>query len=127
MAKGTAHVVWVSNFNRHHPYWDDPHDDRLFTNKATEAAEKLIKAVADAGLDLVLLSSILTHRHNITKQWSRLDQVFITDHSDNILISCNMQLDQWGINMDHLPIQMVLDLKAKQAESAEISNFRDTD
>ena len=124
---GTAHVLWVGDYNRHHPYWDDPRDDRLFTNEATEAAKKLIEAVADAGLDLALPSGIPTHRHNVTKLWSRLDQVFITDHSDNILISCDTQPDQWGINTDHLPIQTVLDLKAEQAESAEIPNFRDAD
>ena len=78
---GTAHVLWVGDYNRHHPYWDDPRDDRLFTNEATDAAKKLIEAVADAGLDLALPSGIPTHRHNVTKLWSRLDQVFITDHS----------------------------------------------
>ena len=64
---GSAHVLWVGDFNRHHPYWDDPSDDRLFTNEAIEAAEKLIKVVADAGLDLALPSSTPTHKHNVTK------------------------------------------------------------
>ena len=125
--KGAAHVLWIGDFNRHHPYWDDPRDDRLFTNEATIAAEKLIEAVADAGLDLALPSGTPTHRHNVTKLWSRLDQVFITDHSDNILISCDTQPDHWGLNTDHLPIQTVLDLKAEQTEEVEVPNFRDAD
>jgi len=86
-------------------------------------AEKLIEAVADAGLDLALPSRTPTHRHNVTKLWSRLDQVFLSNHSKNILISCKTQPDQWGINTDHLPIQTVLDLKAEQLDSAEIPNF----
>src|SRR5260221_799995 len=49
---GVAHVLWLGDFNRHHPYWDDPNDGRLFTREATSAAEKLIEAVADAGLEL---------------------------------------------------------------------------
>ena len=124
---GTAHVLWVGDFNRHHPYWDDPHDDRLFTNKATAAAEKLIEAITDVGLDLALPSSTLTHRHNVSKLWSRLDQVFISDHSKNILVSCDTQPDHWGLNTDHLLILMVLDLKAEISENAEISNFQDVD
>ena len=124
---GTAHIIWVGDFNRHHPYWDDPHDVRLFTNEATEAAEKLIEAVADAGLDLALPSGTPTHRHNVTKLWSRLDQVFISDHSDNILISCDMQPDQWGINTDHLPILTELDLDAAHMEIEDIPNFREAD
>ena len=124
---GTAHILWLGDFNRHHPYWDDPRDNRLFTNEATEAAKKLIEAIADAGLDLALPSGILTHRHNVSKLWSRLDQVFISDHSDNILVSCNTQPDHWGLNTDHLPILTVLDLEAEITENEEISNFHNID
>ena len=27
----TWHVVWLGNFNRHHPAWDNPEEHRLFT------------------------------------------------------------------------------------------------
>ncbi len=64
---GEAHIIWLSNFNRHHPAWDSLEDHRLFTNEAMEAAEKLIEAVADAGLDMVLPSGTPTHKHNATK------------------------------------------------------------
>jgi endonuclease/exonuclease/phosphatase family metal-dependent hydrolase len=79
-----AHILWLGDFNRHHPYWDDPRDTRLFTGSTAEAAEKLIEALADTGLELALLSGIPTHKYNVTKRWSRLDQVFISDHSENI-------------------------------------------
>jgi hypothetical protein len=64
---GEAHIIWLRDFNRHHLCWDNPEDIRLFTNEATEAAEKLIEALADARLELALLSGILTHEHSITK------------------------------------------------------------
>ena len=124
---GAAHLLWVGDFNRHHPYWDNPADNRLFTNEAIEAAEKLIEAVADAGLEIALPRGTPTHKHNVTKQWSRLDQVFLSDHSENILISCDTQPDQWGINTDHLPIVTELDLKVIHAEEEEIPNFRNVD
>jgi hypothetical protein len=25
------HIIWLGDFNRHHPHWDDPLDIRLFT------------------------------------------------------------------------------------------------
>jgi len=124
---GAAHILWVRDFNRHHPYWDDPRDTRLFTTEATAAAEKLIKAIADIGLDLALPSGIPTHVHNVTKLWSRLDQVFISDHSENLLISCDAQPDQRGVNTDHLPILTELNLKADVAPEEEIHNFREVD
>jgi ribonuclease HI/exonuclease III len=124
---GEAHVLWLGDFNRHHPYWDDPNDGRLFTKDAVNAAEKLIEAIADAGLELALPSGIPTHRHNVTKKWSRLDQVFITDHSENTLITCDTQPDQWGINTDHLPILTALNLRTAVVEADEIPNFCEVD
>ena len=126
-SSGAAHILWVGDFNRHHPYWDDPGDTRLFTPNATEAAEKLIEAVADIGLDLALPSGIPTHRHNVTKLWSRLDQVFISDHSESLLITCDTLPDQRGINTDHLPILTELNLRANVVAEGEIPNFRNVD
>ena len=127
LSTSKMHILWVRDFNRHHLYWDNSHNDRLFTNKAIGAAEKLIEAVADMGLEIALPSGIPTHRHNVTKHWSRLDQVFLSDHSESILISCDMQPNQWGINTDHLPIQMKLDLKAAHMEIGEILNYCEAD
>jgi len=71
-----AHCLWLGDFNRHHPHWDSPEDTRLFTNEAISAAEVLIDAVAEAGLEMTLPSGTPTHCHLATKKWSRLDQVF---------------------------------------------------
>jgi len=123
VTSGMAHILWVGDFNRHHPYWDDPRDSRLFTTDATAAMEKLIEAIADIGLDLALPSSILTHMHNVTKLWSRLDQVFISDHSKSLLIACDTQPDHRGINTDHLPILTELNLQVDVTPEEEIHNF----
>jgi hypothetical protein len=126
-SSGVAHILWVRDFNRHHPYWDDPRDTRLFTADATEVAEILIEAIAGIGLDLALPSGILTHKHNVTKLWSRLDQVFISVHSENMLITCNTLPDQRGINTDHLPILTELNLRANVVEEGKIPNFQNVD
>jgi len=120
---GKAHIIWLRDFNRHHPLWDRPEDTRLFTNEATEAAKKLIKAVADTGLELMLLSWIPTHKHSVTKHWSRLDQVFLSAHSNRSLISCNTLLGERGTNRDHLPVLMELDLAVTTIEAKPILNF----
>jgi hypothetical protein len=97
---------------------------QLFINEATEAAEKLIEAVMDAGLELELPNGIPMHKHNVTKCWSRLDQVFITAHSNELLITCSMLPEQRGINMDHLPILTELKLEVATAEAKVVENFR---
>jgi len=122
--QGAAHIMWLGDFNRHHPCWDNPEDTRLFTNEATEAAERLIEAVADVGLELALPSGRPTHEHNVTKRWSRLDQVFLSDHSTNLLISCDTKPEERGINTDHLPILTELDLELGTIEAVAMLNFR---
>jgi hypothetical protein len=52
--QSTRATIWLGDFNRHHPHWDDPNDTRLFTQAAIRDAEVLISAVAELGLDLAL-------------------------------------------------------------------------
>ena len=122
-----THTIWVGDFNRHHPYWDDPKDMRLFTNEAIKAAELLIEAVAEAGLEMALPGKIPTHCHNVTKRWSRLDQVFLSEHSDNLLITCDTFTDQRGVNTDHLPIVTELSLAINTFTESPFPNFWNVD
>ena len=119
--------IWLGDFNRHHPHWDDPTDTRLFTRAATGDAEILISAVAGAGLDLALPPGIPTHVHNVSKRWSRLDQVFISEDDLDSVITCDVLTDSPGINTDHLPILTTLDLSIPRAPSTPPKNFRNVD
>ena len=124
---GCTHTIWLGDFNRHHPIWDDPNDTRLFTDEALTAAGKLIEAIADAGLELALPAGTPTHIHNVTKRWTRLDHVFISDHSINNIISCSTCPEYRGIKTDHLPIVTELDLEIAATNEAPMHNFRDVD
>lgn len=125
--QGTAHIFWLGDFNRHHPHWDNVDDTRLFTKDAIKAAEILIEATAEAGLEMALPSGIPTHVHNVTKLWTRLDQVFITEHSLELINSCDTAASKRGINTDHLPILTTLNLAATLSEESITHNFRDVD
>ena len=122
-----AHTLWLGDFNRHHPHWDNPADIRLFTREALASAEKLISEVANAGLEIALPPQRPTHRHNVTKKWSRLDQVFLSEHSMDALVACDTLRHTPGICTDHLPILTVLDLIIKHAPTKIVTNFRDVD
>ena len=127
MPSERVHTLWLGDFNCHHPHWDSPTDTRLFTPEALARAEKLISAVASAGLDLALPPQRLTHRHSVTKKWTRLDQVFLSDHSLDALISCDVLQSTPGICTDHLPIITNLDMAVPQKPEKEIENFRNVD
>ena len=123
----TIHTIWVGDFNRHHPHWDNPTDIRLFTHEALRKAEVLIGAVANAGLELALPPGIATHKHNVTKSWTRLDQVFISEHSSEALTACDALRRSPGINTDHVPILTKLNLAVTHSSNKIIENFRNVD
>jgi Endonuclease-reverse transcriptase len=122
-----THTVWLGDFNRHHPHWDNITDNRLFTRAAIKKAEKLIAAVADARLDLALSAKIPTHKHNVTKKWTRLDHVFLSEQSFDALISCEALVDNLSPNTDHLPILTKLDLTLAKTPAKSVPNFRNVD
>jgi exonuclease III len=121
------HIIWLGDFNRHHPVWDNANDTHLFTKEALTSAERPIEAIAEAGLDLALPAGIPTHIHNVTKHWTRLDHIFISDHSLDSIISCNTRLEFRGIKTDHLPIVTELDLEILVTEQSSVCNFREVD
>ena len=124
----TTHpILWLGDFNRHHPHWDDPSDTRLFTRMATQDAELLISIVAELGLDLALPPGIPTHLHNVSKKWTRLDHVFISEEHLETVLVCEALSDTPGNNTDHLPILSLLDLSLSRAPSNPPHNFRNVD
>jgi Endonuclease-reverse transcriptase len=124
---GSAHTIWLGDFNRHHPHWDNHDNTRLFTKDTIKAAETLIEATAEAGLKLALPRGIPTHVHNVTKMWTRLNQVFISEHSTDLITACNTEPSKRGINSDHLPILTKLDLATTITKESATHNFREVD
>jgi exonuclease III len=123
----SAHTLWAGDFNRHHEFWDDHNDTHLFTTEANAAAEFLIEAVAALGLELALSSGIPTHCHNVTKKWTRLDQVFISNHSTDLIEFCDMETRFRSIKTDHLPMVTKLNLTAPIVEVTPSHNFHKVD
>jgi hypothetical protein len=87
----------------------------------------LIEAIVEAGLIMALPYGMPTHCHHVTKCWSRLDQVFILEHSENMLMACEVLTGHRGINIDHLPILTELNLEVTFHKQEPIPNFREVD
>ena len=91
LVTGIVHTMWVGDFYRHHKHWDNHNDTCLFTVEATAASEYLIDAAAALGLEMTLPSGIPIHLYNVIKKWSKLDQVFISDHFTDLIEFCDIE------------------------------------
>jgi len=56
-----------------------------------------------------------------------LDQVFLSGHSLDLLLSCDTWTDSQGILMDHLPVLTKLDFHLGPSTDKPFTNFREVD
>jgi hypothetical protein len=74
---------------------------------------------------MALPGGIPTHFHNVTKKWSRLNQVFISDHSTDLIVSCDTETRFRSTKTDHLPVVTTLNLAVPVTQASAIPNFRE--
>lgn len=123
----TQHVMWLGDFNRHHPTWDSPANHHLFTPRNLERAELLIHKLADLGLTMALPASIPTLEATRTKNLTRPDNVFCTDFLLTQVHSCTVAPERRPVCTDHFPILTTLDLPSAAAPQREHRDFRRVD
>ena len=117
------HVMWLGDFNRHHPYWDHEEDHHLFMANALQAAECLLGVVTDWSMNMVLPPRIPMHEHYISRRHMRLNNVFCTEHTTALLQRCKVLLDDPKPGMDHYPIISIIDLQVSHLEASRMPDY----
>ena len=85
--------IWLGDFNRHHPMWEDEENDRLFTHQNLNNASILIDLLADHDMQMVLPHGIPTIR-NSAGNLTRPDNVFASSLLVEWVTKCDMQPNQ---------------------------------
>jgi len=65
-----THVIWMGDFNRHHPMWDKSRNTHLFTRANLEKAQIIIDAMANYDLQMILPRNVLTLCSMSTKNFT---------------------------------------------------------
>jgi endonuclease/exonuclease/phosphatase family metal-dependent hydrolase len=73
---GTLRYIWVGDFNRHHPLWDEIRNQHLFTKKNLDLAQPLLDLLARHSMAMALPRDIPTLRALRSKNFTRPDNVF---------------------------------------------------
>ena len=102
-------VVWCRDFNHHHAMWDEERYHHLFMAGATAAANELISHLAEFHLTMMLPKGLPTLQAMRTKNWTCVDNVFMTEDLAELLICCNTAPSLQGPGMNHIPIHTVID------------------
>lgn len=85
------HMLWMGDFNRHHPLWEELRNRHLFNYAA---ASPLIDLIANYGMIQLLPCGIPTLQASATGNWTRPDNVFSTESIVDSVISCETDPSQ---------------------------------
>lgn len=106
-----CHMIWLRDFNWHHPIWDDAGNSHLFTRANLDKAQTLLNLMASYDMTMALPPTIPTLEAKATKNYTRADNVFVTTELEEAVQFCSTLPDQCLVCTDHLPILTVLDLQ----------------
>ena len=120
-------VVWCGDFNCHHAMWDEERNHHLFTVSAMAAANKLISHLAEFHLTMMLPKGLPTLQAMRTKNWMRVDNVFMTEDLAELLICCDTAPSLQGPGTDHIPIHTVIDTGIPSTALKPYQNYQTVD
>jgi hypothetical protein len=120
------HMLWLGDFNHHHPLWEEEHNSHLLTEPYLTTAEPLLLLLAEYGMQQALLKNMPTLQVLATKNWTRPDNVFCSENMCQSFTHCYTELNLRD-GTDHIPIISILDLETPKLVVVPKRNFRETD
>ena len=109
-SNGGNQMVWLGDFNRHHPLWDDPASTHLFTAANMEAAQLLVDLIGTFDMDMPLPAGMPTIETFRTGSLSRPDNIFCSASLMHSFVECNTKPELRPARTDHFPVIGTLDL-----------------
>ena len=87
-------------------------------------AEPLLTLIACHHMKMALPEGMPTLRSTSSKNFTRVDNVFLSDTLLNTVIKCTTRPRDLPPRTDHLPIETILDISAPLVEAAPRHDFR---
>ena len=122
LARNTHHI-WLGDFNRHHPNWDNPRNVHFFTRHNLDMAQTLINTTTQH--DLALPETTPTLRAMSTQNYTRPDNVLMLPFLHQLLTLCDMRAEDQPTKTDHFPIDIMINLELRKRKgTSEMSTGR---
>ena len=116
----TDSVVWLGDFNRHHPMWEDDSNKHLY--EPDDFIALMICLLYKHDMLLALPKGIPTLQAS-TGNWTRPDNVWCCNTADDPILRCDVVPSIRPPLADHLPIITILDLPFPRSSSPPSLNF----
>ena len=120
----TDSVIWLGDFNCHHPLWEDDANERLF--EPTDYIAPLLDLLYKNEMLLALPKGLPTYQ-TAAGNWTRPDNVWCCSTSDDPITRCDVVPAMRPPMADHLPIVTELSLLLPRAPEIQALDFRQAD
>ena len=116
--------IWLGDFNRHSPMWDEARNSQLFTRSALREAQHLIDLAATWNMHMALCPGVNTLESTSSKNYTRPDNVWVSDTIRDNIIKCDVLPSERPICTDHLPIITTIDISPTRTSPPSRYNWR---
>ena len=120
----TDSVIWLGDFNCHHPLWEDDANERLF--EPTDYIAPLLDLLYKNEMLLALPKGLPTYQ-TAAGNWTRPDNVWCCSTPDDPITRCDVVPAMCPPMADHLPIVTELSLLLPRAPEIQVLDFRQAD
>jgi len=117
-------VLWLGDFNCHHPMWEDDSNEHLF--EPEDFISPLIELLYKNDMLLTLPKGIPTFQAS-SGNWTRPDNVWRSCDLDNLIVLCDTASAIRPPLADHMPIVTILDLPLPRSSAPQALDFRTAD
>ena len=116
-----THHLWISDFNQHHPLWDELRNSYLFTRANLDLVQLLLNMLSSFNMKMALPPSISTLKSHSTGNHMRVNNVFCNGDLLDLVIKCHTDNVSCPVKTNHYPIITTLDIHTPRL------NFYDVD
>ena len=119
--------VWLGDFNRHHPLWEDERNTQLLMDTYLNNAQPLLDLLSNFDFHMLLPPATPTLEAAHSKNHTRPDNVFASPELAGNLIRCRTAPEIRPPCTDHYPIVTELQVNVARATPSTFRNFRKVD
>ena len=116
--------IWLGDFNRHSPMWDEPRNSQLFTRSALREAQQLIDMAVTWNMHMALRPGVNTLESTSSKNYTRPDNIWVSDTLRQNIVKCDVLPAERPVCTDHIPIAITLDISPSRSTPSPRYNWR---
>ena len=118
------HMLWLRDFNCHHPLWEPNNNHHLYN--LADMINPLLDLITENNMIQALPPEIPTYEMAMSN-WTHPDNIWCNNNPNDLIMICDINSSIRPPQADHLPILMELDLPVCRANKFPTHNMQDID